>query len=270
LGSLSLYEIASFTCPASYVMPIEQSDSYAVYLVDKGKGVYTLGNNEFHIKKHDIFVMYPNMSVRCAADSNESLKMFALGFGGMDTRLLLNAARFEPKNPVRMLDRSTAKQISNIMDNIYTWRGQDIHSVVQSTQLIYLLLSTLVRTINHDQNESSLGWLGIAHFQKALNFIADNYSKPIKVTDISTHVYISRSRLYRVFMQHIFISPQQYLNEYRIKEAIHLLEKRKSSIKEVANAVGIKNSLYFSKLFKQVTGKSPRNYMKEINKRLLN
>jgi YesN/AraC family two-component response regulator len=49
-----------------------------------------------------------------------------------------------------------------------------------------------------------------------------------------------------------------------MRQAIHLLEKRKGSIKEIANAVGIDDPLYFSTLFKQVTGKSPKNYMKEI------
>jgi YesN/AraC family two-component response regulator len=41
------------------------------------------------------------------------------------------------------------------------------------------------------------------------------------------------------------------------------LEERKSSIKEIASAVGIEDPLYFSNMFKQVTGKSPKNYIKE-------
>ena len=264
LGSLSLHEVAFFTTPVSYVLPIERPDAYAVYLVDEGKGVYTLGSKEFPVKENDVFVMYPNVPVRCVSDKKEPLKMYALSFDGVDARLLLNAAGFEPKNPVRALDPYSAKSFPKVYDGIYTWRGQEIHSTIQSTSMIYLLMSALVKSNTWDQREMPPGWTGTVHFQKAIDFIAANYSRTINVTDIAGHVNLSRSRLYRVFMQQVFISPQQYLTEFRIRESINLLERRMGSIKEIANAVGIDDPLYFSTLFKQVTGKSPKHYMKNL------
>jgi AraC-like DNA-binding protein len=269
LGSLSLHEVSSFSCPASYTLHIEQSDSYAIYLIDKGKGIYILGSTEFQIEECDIFVAYPDAPVRCVSDKDEPLKIFALSFGGEDAQLLLSVAGLDLINPVRTLDSNTAKQLLKIINDIYALQGQEIQSFVQSTSLIYTMLSALAKTANWKQSKM-LPSASVAHFQKALDFIANNYSKSIKVTDISDRLCLSRSRLYRLFIQHISIPPQQYLTEYRVRQAIYLLKKRKSSIREIANAVGIKNPLYFSKLFKQVTGKSPKNYMKEINKHLLN
>jgi AraC-like DNA-binding protein len=264
LASLSLHETALLTCPASSVLPMEQPDSYAVYLVVDGYGTYNLGGADFSIKKDDIFVMYPNVPVRCSADKAESLQLQAVSFDGVDARLLLNAAGFEPKNPVRTLDPHTADSISKVMTGIYAWRGQEIYSTIQSTALIYAMLSALVKCASWDQSAMPPGWTGTVHFQKALDYINSNYSRPINVTDIADHVNLSRSRLYRVFMQQIFISPQQYLTEFRIREAIRLLETRSGSIKEIAAAVGIEDALYFSNLFKQITGKSPKNYMKDL------
>ncbi|GHV95070.1 hypothetical protein AGMMS50293_13900 [Spirochaetia bacterium] len=97
-----------------------------------------------------------------------------------------------------------------------------------------------------------------------MDYIANNFSRPITVNDIASHVSLSRSRLYRVFMQQIFISPQQYLTEFRIREAARLLQRRSGSIKEIAIAVGIEDPLYFSTVFKQITGKSPKNYMENL------
>ena len=264
LASLSLHETAYISSPESSVLPLDRVDSYALYLVIEGKGVYTIGNSEFHVKEYDMFVMYPNVPIRCIADKNDPWELLAVSFDGVDARLLLNAAGFEPKHPVRTLDPHTSDQMSKVMSGIYAWRGQEIYSTVQSTALIYAMLSALVKTSSWDQSAMPPGWTGTVHFQKALDFISNNYSKPINVTDIAKHVNLSRSRLYRVFMQQIFISPQQYLIEYRMRQAIHLLERRSGSIKEIANAVGIEDPLYFSSLFKQVTGKSPKNYMKEI------
>jgi AraC-like DNA-binding protein len=270
LGSLSLHEVAYFSCPESYVLPLERPDAYAVYLVDEGKGVYTLGGTEFRVKEYDIFAMYPDVQVCCVSDSTEPLKMFALSFNGVDARLMLNAAGFEPKNPVRTLDPHFAGQVAKVFDGIYVWRGQEIYSTVQSTAMIYLMLSALVKNASLDQSAMPPGWTGVVHFQKALDFIAKNYSKPINVSDISDHVNLSRSRLYRVFMQQIFISPQQYLTEYRIREAIRYLERGKGSIKEIADFVGIEDQVYLSSMFKKVTGKSPKNYMKGIQEKIKN
>ncbi|MCL2180094.1 MAG: AraC family transcriptional regulator [Treponema sp.] len=264
LASLSLHEAAYFSCPESYVLPIDHPDAYALYLVDGGKGIYTLGGKEFAVREYDIFAMYPNTPIRCTADKTDPFKLFGLSFDGVDARLLLNAAGFEPKNPVRTLEHHIAMQISKVIDGIYTWRGQEIYSTIQSTALIYALLSALVRTASWDQTAMPPGWTGAVHFQNALDYIAGNYSKPISVIDVANHANLSRSRLYRVFMQQIFVSPQQYLTEFRIRQAIHLLEKRKGSVKEIALAVGIEDPLYFSTLFKQVTGRSPKNYMREL------
>jgi AraC-like DNA-binding protein len=264
LGSLSLHEVAYFSCPPAYVLPIDRLDTYAIYLVDEGKGLYTLGGTEFPVKEYNIFAMYPNLPIHCVSDKKEPLKIFALSFDGVDARLLLNAAGFDPKNPVRTLDHHTAVQISKVMDGIYLWRGQEIYSTVQSTACIYALMSALVKTNTWDQGAMPPGWTGVVHFQKAIEFIAENYSKPINVSDIADHVNLSRSRLYRVFMQQIFISPQQYLTEYRMREAIRLLEHRSGSIKEIADSVGIEDPVYFSGLFKKATGKSPKNYMKNL------
>jgi AraC-like DNA-binding protein len=269
LGSLSLYEVACFSCPESYVLPLEKPDSYALYLVGEGKGLYTLGDTEFKIKECDIFAMYPDVPVRCVSDAKKPLKLYAVSFGGVDARLMLNAAGFETKNPVRALDHLSAGQISKLYDGLYVWRGQEIYSTIQSTSMIYLLMATLVKTITWDHSEMPPGWTGVVHFQKALDYIAANYSKPINVINVADHVNLSRSRLYRVFMQQIFISPQQYLTEYRIREAIRLLEQRKGSIKEIADAVGIEDQVYFSSMFKKVTGKSPKKYMGDLAQRSL-
>ena len=269
LASLSLHEVAYFSSVEPYVLPLERPDAYAVYLVKEGSGVYTLGGSEFPIKEYDIFVMYPDVPVRCAIQKaaekgEEPWELLALSFDGVDARLLLNAAGFEPKQPVRTLDYHTAVSMNKILDGIYTWRGQELFSAVQSTALIYALLSALVKTASWDQTEMPPGWTGAVHFQKALDFIAGNYSRSINVADIAEHVNLSRSRLYQVFMQQVFISPQQYLTEYRIREAIRLLQGRKGSIKEIALAVGFEDQLYFTRLFKQVMGNSPKNYMKGL------
>ncbi|GHV95205.1 hypothetical protein AGMMS50293_15250 [Spirochaetia bacterium] len=264
LASLSLHEAACFECPGGYVLPFDKPDAYAIYCVTSGKGIYTLSGTEFPAAEGQFFAMYPDMPVVCRADRQEPWTLCAVSFDGADARLLLNAAGFEPKNPVIHPDAMVAEQVVEIMTAIYTYRGQEIFSLAQSTALLYALMAFLIKNSSWDQTAMPPGWTGAVHFQKALDYVANNFSRPITVNDIASHVNLSRSRLYRVFMQQIFISPQQYLAEFRIREASRMLQRRSGSIKEIAIAVGIEDPSYFSVLFKQITGKSPKSYMEGL------
>ncbi|MDR3200994.1 MAG: AraC family transcriptional regulator [Spirochaetales bacterium] len=260
LASLSLHEAACMECPAGYTLPLEKPDAYALYCVVTGKGIYTLSGREFPLETGQCFVMYPDMPVVCRSDKKDPWTLCGVSFDGADARLLLNAAGFEPKNPVIRPATMVAEQIVDIIAHIYTYRGQEIYSLAQSTALLYALMAFLIKSASWNQSAMPPGWTGAIHFQKALEYIANNYARSITVNDIARHVNLSRSRLYRVFMEQIFISPQQYLTDFRVREACRLLEKRSGSIKEIALAVGFEDPLYFSTLFKKLTGKSPRDY----------
>ena len=264
LASLSLHEVAGFKSPAGYVLPLEKPDAYALYYVVDGKGVYTLSGSEYPAKEGDVFAIYPDVSVICRADKKEPWTLNAVSFNGIDARLLMNAAGFQPKEPLRSLDEYSAKNITRFYEGLYIFRAQNLFNSIMSTAMLYALMSLLVKTASWDQTAMPPGWTGAVHFQKALNFINENYCRPVTVDDIAEHVSLSRSRLYRVFMQQIFMSPQQYLIEMRIREGRRLLEKRAGSVKEIALAVGIEDPLRFSKLFRQHTGKSPTDYMKNL------
>jgi len=54
----------------------------------------------------------------------------------------------------------------------------------------------------------------------------------------------------------------EYLNGVRIKEAQNLLLKTDMSIVDISQTVGYKSLTHFGRVFKNVTGSSPRHYKK--------
>ena len=257
LASLSLIELACFDCPAGYVLPLEKPDVFALYYVARGKGVYTLGASKYPASAGDVFAVYPNTLIKCRSDTKKPWSLYSVSFDGIDARLLLNAANFQPKAPLRRLEEKGAEALVTIMKGFYDLRDKSLFGSILSTATLHLLMSLLVRTASWNPADMPSGWTATVHFQKALKYIENNYQRTVTVDDIADHVCVSRSRLYQIFKQQIFMSPQQYLTEYRLREARNLLEKRAGSVKEIAQAVGIEDSQYFSRVFKQFTGKSP-------------
>ena len=77
------------------------------------------------------------------------------------------------------------------------------------------------------------------------------------------HRSINRSYLHRLFKSITGVSIQDYLLDYRIRQACILLKSTDLSIRAIARLVSYIDALYFSKLFHQKKGISPSEYRKQ-------
>lgn len=102
---------------------------------------------------------------------------------------------------------------------------------------------------------------GISHEKlKSVEYVNKNYDKNISVKQLAEMENLSASRYRTVFKKAMGMSPTEYITTMRINAAALYLQHDNMSVKETAYAVGYDDSLYFSKVFKKVTGKSPKNY----------
>lgn len=84
----------------------------------------------------------------------------------------------------------------------------------------------------------------------SLNYLAEQFGK-------------NPSALSRSFSKETGIGLTKYIQQSRIREAIHLFHTTDFSVSDVAVMVGYQDFSYFSKLFSAHTGMSPREYKKK-------
>ncbi len=98
---------------------------------------------------------------------------------------------------------------------------------------------------------------------KAMAFIHEHYIDPISRGNIADYVGVSERHLARCFQQEIGLSPIVYLNRFRVRIAKALLNLGKMSITDVAMEVGFSAGGYFTRVFRDEVGQSPREYLKD-------
>ncbi|MFO7634100.1 MAG: helix-turn-helix domain-containing protein [Caldilinea sp.] len=96
--------------------------------------------------------------------------------------------------------------------------------------------------------------------KQAIVYLQCHFANAISRSDVAGAVGISESYLSQIFRQEIGISLWEYLTRYRIRQAKQLLRRTTHSITEVASAVGIQDSAYFSRIFHKLLGMSPSAY----------
>ncbi len=131
---------------------------------------------------------------------------------------------------------------------------------METTDDIYAWLSEFTDTLTHNRhvkNFSSYSTL----IQNVITYIMSNYAKNLDINLVAKQFYVSGGHLMRQFKQETGKTFLEYLTEYRISIAITLLQNTNYKIYEVCEMVGYANTKYFGKIFKRITGKSPKDFM---------
>jgi AraC-like DNA-binding protein/quercetin dioxygenase-like cupin family protein len=101
-------------------------------------------------------------------------------------------------------------------------------------------------------------------FKCVLDFIHTNYKRRITVDDMARQVRLSTFHFSRFFKCISGKTPVEYLNEYRIDQATHLLLTSSDKIMDIAFECGFPNFSYFIKLFRKYRSCTPSDFRKKI------
>ena len=92
--------------------------------------------------------------------------------------------------------------------------------------------------------------------------IEKNYSVSIRISDFSDRYYFSREYLSKLFKQKYGLGIYEYLTNVRMERARELLSTSDTRIRDISLRVGFADTNYFSKAFRNYTGKTPSEFRK--------
>jgi two-component system response regulator YesN len=95
---------------------------------------------------------------------------------------------------------------------------------------------------------------------KCIDFIHSDYKKNIGLSEAAEKAGVSHSYLSFIFKQETGVNFNAALAQYRIEKAKHLLATTSLRIYQVAEQVGFSNPYYFSKVFKEISGYTCKEY----------
>ncbi len=96
--------------------------------------------------------------------------------------------------------------------------------------------------------------------QSAIEYMNAHYDRSLSLSEIASSVFMSREYFSHVFRECTGKSPFSYLNDYRIRRGMELLETTDMSVTEIAFACGYNQLSYFNRRFSELAKCTPTEY----------
>lgn len=163
-----------------------------------------------------------------------------------------------------LISRTAIEAGMNIEDafklsDSFIQRCENAKDINEFNTLQYDMVLTFTKEINNLKNKTNDHLSNEVYY-----YIIHHLSDAIKTEDIANSLYISRSHLSTIFKKTQGISLNDYIQQIKIDKAKELLKDNSKSIVLISDYLGFSSSSHFNRVFKKITGITPKEYRKSI------
>ena len=231
--------------------------AYLLYLVMEGRGTLYRNQARYELKKGSLFLTLP--AKEFGIENIEGLKCMYISFIGLRGIALAERIGIQKAPGVW---NGFEELIPFWEDTLRLASGQNIDLFAEG-----VLLYTLAR-IEGIQTKQEEGKKEISPIQSVKKYVDDNYSSHDMSLDLAAaKLGYNKKYLSDLFKKELKITFTAYLRTVLIQNACYLIEQGVISVKKLAYLSGFSDPLYFSKVFKDVMGESPRSYIQKEKRR---
>ncbi|WP_105614483.1 AraC family transcriptional regulator [Vallitalea okinawensis] len=235
------------------------------YLIESGEGWLKIGDEELFPKAYQLVYMPANVKQSYSyINANKYTKYWCHFTAKIGERNIFEVIQLP------YILKVTQEQFSylvTLFSRIYEWDvSHEVASSLKVKALLYELIAffidnSVIDQLNIQLTPSSSG------ISKILLYIEDHIADELTVASLAKQAHLHPNYFIKLFKSYMGASPMHYINKRRVDRAKDLLLSSNSSITQIAEQVGFKDSAYFSKVFKNHTQLTPRQYkqMKKLN-----
>ncbi|MBS6195951.1 MAG: helix-turn-helix transcriptional regulator [Clostridiales bacterium] len=148
------------------------------------------------------------------------------------------------------------KQIMEIMKSKKEFYLEEVKGVLLS------LLIEIARWNKSEEEGKSVQDGGSTIVSVALEYISNHYDSTLKIEELAEMCHISETHFRRIFKECMNMTPLEYINWVRIKNACDELKRTNDSAGSIAVKTGFSSLSTFNRNFRRIMGISPQQWRK--------
>ena len=231
-----------------------------VYMLN-GFQVYEASGDSFTLSGADVFVAYPDephSSDGCLENVNEMFWMQIDLTEGIPFLGLCEERARELREALRTLPRvfrgdDSLRQM--LQESFFSLASEEPFERFCGEQRLVCALLRMKQCADQPPTGQT------ARISDAIEYICEHIHEPLPLEEIASVCRLSLSRFKVCFKAETGISPREYINQLKIRQAMQLLDEGRS-VTEVSMALGFTTPNYFSVLFKKHCCLTPSEYLR--------
>lgn len=245
-------------CSPNYSYGPAIRDNYLIHYCLSGKGKYHYNNKVYEIKRGDVFLILPGEVTFYQADENDPWTYAWVGFDGNKADLYLKRCNLDKNRLVAHV--GDVDEIRRIMIDILAHYKLSYSNEMYIQGKLFVFLSHIAKSSNIPYSNESEN--DNTYVQKTIEYIQNNYQNEVTIQSIADFIGLNRSYLSTLFKKHLKQTPQEFLKNYRLRQAEDFLINTDLPINYIAYSCGYASHMSFSKAFRNLYGIGPREYRK--------
>ena len=249
--------------------------NFEIMTVNGGSGIYTTADAEYPISVGDVFVFSSN-EFHCITDvGQEGLQITNLQFDPMYLRsdqygagdsLCSRSLNFcfghSPEFCSRIPSSEAAKLTCLLSDIRKELTLKEPEYALSVRSYLNLLLIRLIRDFHYAERYSGISHDQYQSIQQVLSYIDLHFAEKISLQELSLLAGLTPNYFSTLFKQVSGMTLWNYISAKRIEKAAHLISSNDThqNMIDIATECGYNNTANFNKVFKKITGMTPREY----------
>ncbi|MDC7221979.1 MAG: AraC family transcriptional regulator [Spirochaetales bacterium] len=235
-------------------------EPYVMVYVVRGRGIYRDNKgNSYELTPGSLFQRFPGVPHQTVLEKDSNWAEYFLDIGPALSRALIASRFMDEENPVFPLkpDPSLENLFQDYLETLKRCPEEELNKMIpEALSLIHRVYSLFaLHKDSRDEREM---------VDRARNYFFHNCEKRIILEEYCENNGWGYERFRKAFKKNTALSPGQFIIQRRIDRACEWLIATNMSIKEIGSRLGYPSPYEFSHQFKKVTGRSPREYRKQL------
>jgi AraC-like DNA-binding protein/mannose-6-phosphate isomerase-like protein (cupin superfamily) len=263
-----------------FVMEPEEHDFKEIYYILDGVADCFIEDKQIKLEPENLFIVPEGVTHHLRDHENSPLSLYILA---IKRASLTDFPNFEQqleklyeqsKLHIRPLNRYNyaAYEIRTIIRRIlYEQRLKRfgyVPAIQATTMSLIIALNRILQNIPVPNQSGEMNPTQ-DRIQKVADYITTNFFEPISVENMARMACLSVRQFTNQFKAVYGVTFTQYLRYHRIKYTQRLLTETNQQIAHICFESGFNDLAHFYRVFKQITGKSPRKYRLETRDKYL-
>jgi YesN/AraC family two-component response regulator len=255
---------------------LHKHDFLEMVYVTKGKALHTLNEKETTVEMGDYFIIDYNAYHKYSVTDGVPFEIINILFKPeIIDKTLVNCRSFQDliNNYLIRFNYTTLKYVPTNV--IYHDEDKSIYSLIEKLQKEFnkkspgylevmrcYLIEIIIFTMRRITKENASAALDNDYSRYIINYVEENYMKPITLTAICKELNYSLPYISKRFKDDMSMPFSEYLQKKRMEQSCRLISNTDKKITEIAALVGYNDVKFFHKVFQKHLKMTPREYKK--------